>query len=273
MEKFIDTPVKRYSSGMYVRLAFAVAAHLNPEILIVDEVLAVGDLNFQQKCLAHMSKLRDQGMTIFLVSHNMAAIQGCCTRGVVLDRGQVVGDGGVLPMIEQFRTLLRKSASEPTPLTNDQNAGDVDIIEFQMFGEDGIERRTFNFGESTRIRIHISCKKRFDNPLINFGIRRGDGVVICNFNNWYDNFRVDYIEGDCILEGWLPPLRLVPDFYEVHCQVWPWGGAHLEGDISGAAPWSPKPSAISTFRASASMPTTECTRRPPSAGTSIAAIA
>src|SRR6516162_1588898 len=93
LEKFIDTPVKHYSSGMYVRLAFAVAAHLEPEILLVDEVLAVGDLNFQKKCLGKMGDVARQGRTIVLVSHNMAAINALCSRCIILDRGVIQFDG------------------------------------------------------------------------------------------------------------------------------------------------------------------------------------
>ena len=90
VEKFLDTPVKRYSSGMYVRLAFAVAAHLNPEILIVDEVLAVGDAEFQTKCLEKMRKVGEAGRTILFVSHNLAAVNALCTKAIHVDRGQVV---------------------------------------------------------------------------------------------------------------------------------------------------------------------------------------
>jgi lipopolysaccharide transport system ATP-binding protein len=95
IEKFLDTPVKRYSSGMYVRLAFAVAAHLQPEILVVDEVLAVGDLGFQKKCLEKMSEFSRGGRTVLLVSHNMAAVQGLCSSGVVLQKGRLAYRGGV----------------------------------------------------------------------------------------------------------------------------------------------------------------------------------
>src|SRR5437764_13779414 len=87
IEQFIDTPVKHYSSGMYVRLAFAIAAHLEPEILIVDEVLAVGDFAFQKKCLAKMNDVRSSGRTVLFVSHNMAAIENLCNRGIVLREG------------------------------------------------------------------------------------------------------------------------------------------------------------------------------------------
>jgi len=89
VEKFLDTPVKRYSSGMYTRLAFSVAAHLEPEILIVDEVLAVGDAAFQQKCLGKMRDISSQGRTVLFVSHNMAAIETLCTRCMVLNKGRI----------------------------------------------------------------------------------------------------------------------------------------------------------------------------------------
>jgi lipopolysaccharide transport system ATP-binding protein len=102
LERFLDTPVKRYSSGMYVRLGFAVAAHLDPEILIVDEVLAVGDLAFQRKCLGKMSEFGQGGHTVLFVSHNMAAVENLCQRGIVLVRGQLVYDGPVKDAISSY---------------------------------------------------------------------------------------------------------------------------------------------------------------------------
>jgi lipopolysaccharide transport system ATP-binding protein len=102
--RFLDTPVKRYSSGMYVRLAFAVAAHLEPEILIVDEVLAVGDAEFQRKCLGRMDELRTQkGRTVFLVSHNLEMIESLCTRCILLDEGRIVFDGKTSQALERYR--------------------------------------------------------------------------------------------------------------------------------------------------------------------------
>ena len=102
VEKFLDTPVKRYSSGMYVRLAFAVAAHLEPEILVVDEVLAVGDAQFQKKCLGKMEDVGKEGRTILFVSHNMVAVKTLCSRGIVLNKGQVIFQGGVEDAVEQY---------------------------------------------------------------------------------------------------------------------------------------------------------------------------
>jgi lipopolysaccharide transport system ATP-binding protein len=103
IEKFIDTPVKRYSSGMYVRLAFAVAAHLEPDILIVDEVLAVGDAAFQKKCLGKMEDVsQNQGRTILFVSHHMAAVQNLCNKCIYLKSGEVMGTGGTQEIIHQY---------------------------------------------------------------------------------------------------------------------------------------------------------------------------
>lgn len=107
LEQFIDTPVKRYSSGMYIRLAFAVAAHLEPEILLIDEVLAVGDAAFQKKCLGKMGEIARRGRTVLFVSHNTAAMLNLCQRGILIDRGQVMADGPIEPVIQQYLRGLR----------------------------------------------------------------------------------------------------------------------------------------------------------------------
>jgi lipopolysaccharide transport system ATP-binding protein len=109
VEKFLDTPVKRYSSGMYVRLAFAVAAHLEPEILIVDEVLAVGDAEFQKKCMGKMKDVAGEGRTVIFVSHNMGALATLCSRGVMLDRGSVVSDGAISRAFEFYYKTANSS--------------------------------------------------------------------------------------------------------------------------------------------------------------------
>jgi lipopolysaccharide transport system ATP-binding protein len=246
VEKFIDTPVKRYSSGMYVRLAFSVAAHLEPEILLVDEVLSVGDISFQQKCLNRIKKLTSSGMTILLVSHNMAAIQSSCTQAFFIENGRIAVGGKPLNAIDAYRNALQRSnnlqgenilAGQETNLQSDTG---ISILGLEMTGVDNVNRRNFKFGEPIKIRIDLDAHQRVEHPMINFGIRRGDGVVISNFNNWYDNFDIDYIEGKCTLEGWLPSLRLVPDFYEAHVLVWHSGGNHVSGDLTHSQPlaWS-----------------------------------
>jgi lipopolysaccharide transport system ATP-binding protein len=112
IERFLDTPVKRYSSGMSVRLAFAVAAHLEPEILLVDEVLAVGDASFQRKSLGKMTEVASQGRTVVFVSHNLAIIQALCQRGILMERGEAVADGPVKQTIDRYLGSLERAASD-----------------------------------------------------------------------------------------------------------------------------------------------------------------
>ena len=109
IEKFMDTPVKRYSSGMYVRLAFAVAAHLDPEILIVDEVLAVGDAPFQKKCIGKMQDVSKEGRTVLFVSHNTAAMLNLCQRGILLNSGRVEGQGQMPEVLRQYLSRFTQS--------------------------------------------------------------------------------------------------------------------------------------------------------------------
>ncbi|HEY6805821.1 MAG TPA: ABC transporter ATP-binding protein [Pyrinomonadaceae bacterium] len=122
VDKFIDTPVKRYSSGMYVRLAFAVAAHLEPEILVVDEVLAVGDYNFQQKCLNKMQDVSKRGRTVLFVSHNMGAISRLCERCILLDQGRLVSAGSTASIVQTYMTSGLMERAEYTQDSSTEKA-------------------------------------------------------------------------------------------------------------------------------------------------------
>ena len=237
IEKFIDTPVKHYSSGMYMRLAFSVPAHLEPEIMLVDEVLAVGDMAFQRKCLERIKRMKQSGLTILLVSHNMSAIQSTCERSIYLDQGGIQAIGDSSSVIKRYRDATQRRSSEaPRPDLQSSAAAEVQITNFEMFGSDGVSRRTFQFGESVRIRIELHASKRIETPVINLGIKRSDGVIVCNFNNWFDNFKIDYIEGKCTLDGWLPPLRLISYSYEAHVLVLQRLGNYAQGDLSRLRP-------------------------------------
>jgi lipopolysaccharide transport system ATP-binding protein len=120
VERFLDTPVKRYSSGMYVRLAFGVAAHLEPDILLVDEVLAVGDASFQKKCLGKMGNVVSEGRTVLFVSHNMAAVSALCTRGILIDAGRLELSGSPQEVIERYLSRSRADASIPVAARQDR---------------------------------------------------------------------------------------------------------------------------------------------------------
>jgi len=156
VEKFIDTPVKRYSSGMYVRLAFAVAAHLEPEILIVDEVLAVGDFNFQKKCLGKMQDVSREGRTVLFFSHNMAAVQNLCTRGIVLDAGRLVFDGTEAEAVERYLRNVRDVGALMNEAQSRAGTGDIRITGIELRDLAGQPIDTVMCGQSFDVFLHFA---------------------------------------------------------------------------------------------------------------------
>lgn len=133
VEQFVDTPVKRYSSGMYMRLAFAVAAHLEPEILLVDEVLAVGDAAFQKKCLGKMQDVADTGRTVLFVSHQMATIQALCQRTLLLDQGTITANGPTEPVIQQYlQSVIAPTTTSLADRVDRKGDGSVRICSLQI---------------------------------------------------------------------------------------------------------------------------------------------
>ena len=158
IEKFMDTPVKRYSSGMYMRLAFAVAAHMEPEILLVDEVLAVGDMAFQKKCLGRMESVSREGRTVLFVSHNMAAIQGLCHRTMVLESGMVVFNGETSKAIEQYTLSGEVASDAKISLKNHANRAPgceavLQDVEIRVNGE-----LSTNVGMGETLEVSVSFK-------------------------------------------------------------------------------------------------------------------
>src|SRR5438046_3135611 len=156
VEKFLDTPVKRYSSGMYVRLAFAVAAHLEPEILIVDEVLAVGDTEFQRKCLGKMDEVaRHGGRTVLLVSHDLAAIGELAHRALLLDSGRLAVDGPTAQVLSAYLSKGRRAATyarAPDQRTSSPHISNVEVI---TSDPNGIHQ----FGEPLEVKILIKHER------------------------------------------------------------------------------------------------------------------
>jgi lipopolysaccharide transport system ATP-binding protein len=157
VEKFLDTPVKRYSSGMYVRLAFAVAAHLEPEILIVDEVLAVGDAQFQSKCLGKMQDVSQEGRTVLIVSHNMTMIRSLCSRAIVLSAGSVASDGNVDEGIQRY--LNKRDAAAEGFLLEDRKDrhgnGRLRFTDAYVIGKSGVKNLLY-MGETAQIVVTFS---------------------------------------------------------------------------------------------------------------------
>ena len=156
IDEFIDTPVKHYSSGMYVRLAFSVAAHLEPEILLVDEVLAVGDIAFQRKCLGKMDDVTQQGRTVLFVSHNMSLVQTLCQRGVFLQSGTVAVDGTITEAVDGYlRTLEQVGSQDVATRTDRRGAGRVKLVKAEIFNGSDEQTTSLRTGDSARFVFHL----------------------------------------------------------------------------------------------------------------------
>ncbi len=217
IEAFIDTPVKRYSSGMYVRLAFAVAAHLDPDILLLDEVLAVGDFAFQRKCMDFAKSLQQRDATILFVSHNMFSIKTMCERVIYLKKGQIQYDGPTDKGIELYEQDCRlatlpwvNSRPEEMPLLIDS----CDVLD-----DKGEKRTVFDFRERLRIRIGMEARRPLSNLNVIVAITRSDGVICCNYTTGSDGFAVRDVEGHRMLELRTPPMTLVSELYSIEILV------------------------------------------------------
>jgi lipopolysaccharide transport system ATP-binding protein len=159
--KFIDTPVKHYSSGMYVRLAFSVAAHLEPEILLVDEVLAVGDQAFQRKCLGKMEDVAEEGRTVLFVSHNLGLIQSFCERGIFLDQGQVYTDGSISDAVGAYLQTLEQVKNEsPIDRTDRKGKGDVQLTGVNITNGGNPPSHTLKTGGPARFEFELNTVKQ-----------------------------------------------------------------------------------------------------------------
>jgi lipopolysaccharide transport system ATP-binding protein len=180
VERFIDTPVKHYSSGMHVRLAFAVAAQLEPEILLVDEVLAVGDAAFQKKCMGKMREVGRGGRTILFVSHNMGAITELCDRAILLDQGRQVAQGEVNSVLGAYSTLNNKN--EPKVYFPDDPSLPCSILELRLCNHEGMETGTFDISEGIIISITYRVKTKLHGLQVTATLSRNMVDIVHSFD-------------------------------------------------------------------------------------------
>lgn len=189
VERYIDTPVKRYSSGMYVRLAFAVAAHLESEILIVDEVLAVGDADFQKKCLGKMSDVRKgEGRTVLFVSHNMAAVKSLCARGILLENGKVVSEGNTEETISRYYMTENYDMDNKQvgifDLTNhiDKKNHEYGLLKAELYCN-GLLSNTIYTGSNFELKLYFRTERKFFEGEIGIVIKDSEQISYIGLNN------------------------------------------------------------------------------------------
>ncbi len=211
VEKFIDTPIKHYSSGMYVRLAFAIAAHLEPDILIIDEVLAVGDAEFQKKCLGKMDDIsRSEGRTVLFVSHNMGAVRGLCKKAVLLANGKIESMGNVEDVISKY-------LSNPTGrFIIGQEGKDEKVIleEVRLLNSMGETTQDFKTGDSLTVEVKYFAKEVIKRPFFWIGVESQYGSLF-SANMLIDGNTPEKIEGEGIIRCTFKELPLLPQTYSV----------------------------------------------------------
>lgn len=211
LQDFIDQPVKHYSSGMYVRLGFAVAVEVDPDILLIDEVLAVGDDNFQKKCLAKIAEFRDSGKTMLIISHDLGTIQSISDRILFLDEGRVAGIGDPHETIGSYRSLSRSKQTQGAG--REWGTGEARISGVRFETLDGRETDTFESGQPLRLRISYACTRRIGKPVFGFGISQADTRLVFGNNTQNEGVAIDAIEGEGELQLELAGLPVAAGNY------------------------------------------------------------
>ena len=219
VEKHIDTPVKFYSSGMKVRLAFSVASYLDPEILIIDEVLAVGDLAFQQKCLGRMNEVSDSGRTVLFVSHNMGPIEGLCDRVMMLERGRIVFNGDVAEGVDRYKTEMYDAVPDVDleDRTDRKGAGN-----FRFMKVVTNEGQPVMVNRPLKVALHYRSTKDISNLNISFKFIRNRKDVIATVESKSQGALIDIKEREGVLTIEIPNLPLMPGTYMIGL----WAGAY-----------------------------------------------
>lgn len=218
IEKFLDTPVKRYSSGMAVRLAFAVAAHLEPEILIVDEVLAVGDVSFQKKCLGKMKEVAGQGRTVLFVSHNMAAIENLCDTGILLNRGRIAFTGDVQAVIAQYAAENSSASGGSVDLgeRKERRYGPKEYARFTGLHLTDVHGRPVEFvqmGQAIKFLLDVDVSRPRDDFEIGVRITNLYGLPVHELVSNWEGFQSISKAGLTTVEAAVPAVHLFPGDY------------------------------------------------------------
>ncbi len=230
LEKFIDTPVKRYSSGMYVRLAFAVAAHVKADLLIIDEVLSVGDMSFQQKCLAKMNELRDNGATIVFVSHNLGAVKSFCGRVLLLHSGRIVADGNPSEAIKTYEHLEQATRRATLRAADPKQNGDVNLSldnrarqlnrpMVELLDLKGQSTREFDVTDGISIHCRFIVAEKLQRPSYEIQVRRRIDGFICFSRYFTCDPGMPDLQGEGAFEAQIEQILLVPGEYTLVASI------------------------------------------------------
>lgn len=223
-QKFLDTPVKRYSSGMYVRLAFSIAAHLESDILLVDEVLAVGDQEFQQKCLRKMDRITESRRTILFVSHNLSAIEKLCQRTIILNAGEKVFDGAVNEAIQYYHKLIsppNRICDLNAPEMPRSGDGRMKFEKLVILNPDGIPKKQVRSGDTLIIQLDIAVAEGLQDPFFAIFFRAPSGQTLFRLHSRDSEKRIPPLSGNRTIACQVPNLPLLSGKYYLSL----WAGA------------------------------------------------
>ncbi len=219
IEKFLDTPVKRYSSGMYVRLAFAVAAHLEPEILLVDEVLAVGDAAFQKKCLGKMGDVAKEGRTVLFVSHNMAAVENLCGRGFLLRNGRLASMGMIHEVVESYLTESAVGAKAQNGIIAENSGAGIALLALELLHKEGHPLPAVRAGDDLRLALTIRSEHTIPHVAVTVGFNNLHGSRVTVLHSEIAGFDLELTKGLNLAICTVPQIALVPGSYSLDIKL------------------------------------------------------
>jgi lipopolysaccharide transport system ATP-binding protein len=214
VDEFIDTPVKRYSSGMNARLGFAIAAHLDPDVLLIDEVLSVGDVGFQERCVTRMRELLARGVPLVFVSHNLAAVVDLCTRAIFVERGAVQFDGRPAEAVAQFRQRRTTHDAAAT-----SSSSPIRITGVELLHADGESSALFRTDHAMTIQVRYHADVPVAHPLVAIDIHGIDGVYCAGINTRMDGCALGTLDGAGSVELVIPKLSLLPGAYSISAGI------------------------------------------------------
>jgi lipopolysaccharide transport system ATP-binding protein len=225
----LDTPVKMYSTGMQMRLGFAIASHLNPEVFLVDEALAVGDAGFQAKCVDRMSKLVAEGRTLLFVSHNLSAVEAVCRNAVFIRDGRVAAEGPVKEVVKTYLDWVDAAYHGQVTSTAAAPVSDyVDLQAVTCHGADGEEKYAFATGDDVEVRLRVRAKTPIARPHFSIGITDGRAGNLILASMLVDGGAPEKLEGEAEVRCCLRQVPLLPRVYQLWCSI---RGEHAFGDL------------------------------------------
>ena len=226
IEPFIDTPVKNYSSGMYVRLGFAVAISIDPEILLVDEVLAVGDAEFQQKCTDKILEFKADGRTVVVVSHSMPAVRNLCDEVALLEHGKLIDVGSAASVIDEYMVEVFADRQFDVEDGARWGSGEIRLERFRLLGDDGVAVDHCRTGDPVTLSFEYAANEEIRHPLFGASIYTADGVYVAGPNTRDAGLLLDAVQGSGRVELRIDHLPLVPGTYDVTAAIHDDTGTH-----------------------------------------------